>query len=510
MYKQVLDPVGNSLFLSTLFAALPLITLFVLLGGLKLKAHVAALWSLLVAILVAIIVYSMPVGQTLDAGAEGAAFGLFPIMWIVVNAIWIYTMLERSGYFAVIKRSFGRLSDDQRVQAVLIAFCFGALLEALAGFGTPVAICSVMLIGLGFQPAKAAAVALVANTAPVAFGAIAVPITTLAPLANLPKDDLGAMVGRQTPFLALRRPADPRRHGRRAPRHQGRLARRAGGRPRLRHRPVRVLELPLGRAGRRRRLAGRRRARSSRCCSSGSPARSSACPPARARPWPAARAASTSGASRRRRALRADAGPDGNLKRDTPAEIITAFSPYLILIAVFALAQIHWLPFFDWLDARTKAFDWPGLHVLNAEGQAADGDPLQVQLGQRRRHAAADLRPAEHDHAARQRAARARGLRGHAEPAQVRDPHRRDRAGAGLRHEPVGPDDHDRQRGWPAPARPSRCSRRSSAGWASRSPARTRRPTRCSAPCRCRRPRRPTSRRCSWPPRTRAAACSAR
>ena len=137
MYKQVLDPVGDSLFLSTLFAALPLVTLFVLLGGLKLKAHVAALWSLLVAILVAIIVYSMPVGQTLDAGAEGAAFGLFPIMWIVVNAIWIYTMLERSGYFAVIKRSFGRLSDDQRVQAVLIAFCFGALLEALAGFGTP-------------------------------------------------------------------------------------------------------------------------------------------------------------------------------------------------------------------------------------------------------------------------------------------------------------------------------------------------------------------------------------
>jgi lactate permease len=203
MYKQVLDPVGDSLFLSSLFAVLPLITLFVLLGGLKLKAHVAALWSLVVALLVAIIVYSMPVGQALDSGLEGAAFGLFPIMWIVVNAIWIYAMLERSGYFAVIKRSFGRLSEDERVQAVLIAFCFGALLEALAGFGTPVAICAVMLMGLGFKPAKAAAVSLVANTAPVAFGAIAVPITTLAPLANLPKDDLGAMVGRQTPFLAL-------------------------------------------------------------------------------------------------------------------------------------------------------------------------------------------------------------------------------------------------------------------------------------------------------------------
>jgi lactate permease len=203
MYKQVLDPVGDSLGLSTIFAVLPLITLFVLLGGFKLKAHVAALWSLAVALLVAILVYSMPLGQALDAGAEGAVFGLFPIMFIVINAIWIFNMLERSGHFAVIRRSFGRLSDDQRVQAVLIAFCFGALLEALAGFGTPVAICSVMLIGLGFQPIKAAAVALVANTAPVAFGAIAVPITTLAPLANLPKDDLGAMVGRQTPLLAL-------------------------------------------------------------------------------------------------------------------------------------------------------------------------------------------------------------------------------------------------------------------------------------------------------------------
>ena len=198
MYKQVLDPVGNSLGLSTIFAALPLITLFVLLGVLKFKAHVAALWSLAVGLLVAIIVYGMPVGQAADSGLEGAAFGLFPIMWIVVNAIWIYNMATDSGHFAIIRRSFFRLSDDQRVQAVLIAFCFGALLEALAGFGTPVAICSVMLIALGFKPIKAAAVALVANTAPVAFGAIAVPITTLAPLAQLPKDDLGAMVGRQT------------------------------------------------------------------------------------------------------------------------------------------------------------------------------------------------------------------------------------------------------------------------------------------------------------------------
>ena len=145
----------------------------------------------------------MPVGQALDSALLGAVFGLFPIMWIVWNAIWIYNMTEATGHFAVLRRSFGRISDDQRVQAVIIAFCFGALLEALAGFGTPVAITAVMLIALGFQPIKAAAVALVANTAPVAFGAIAIPIITLGEITGLPKEDLGAMVGRQTPLLAL-------------------------------------------------------------------------------------------------------------------------------------------------------------------------------------------------------------------------------------------------------------------------------------------------------------------
>src|SRR5215208_7889424 len=145
MYKQVYDPVADSLGWSTVFAVLPLLTLFILLGGLKLKAQWAALLSLLVAIIVALAVYSMPLGQTLDAGAEGAVFGLFPIMWIVVNAIWIYNMTVDSGHFAVLRRSFASISDDQRIQAVLIAFCFGALLEALAGFGTPVAISAVML-----------------------------------------------------------------------------------------------------------------------------------------------------------------------------------------------------------------------------------------------------------------------------------------------------------------------------------------------------------------------------
>jgi lactate permease len=124
-------------------------------------------------------------------------------MWIVVNAVWIYTMTVKTGDFAVLRRSFASISSDQRIQAVIIAFSFGALLEALAGFGTPVAITSVMLIALGFKPIKAASVALVANTAPVAFGAIAIPIVTLSQVTGLDKQDLGSMVGRQTPFLAL-------------------------------------------------------------------------------------------------------------------------------------------------------------------------------------------------------------------------------------------------------------------------------------------------------------------
>jgi len=203
MYQPVLDAVGGSLFLTALVAMLPLLTLFVLLGGLRMTAWKAALISLAVAVLVAVIAYRMPAVQALLAGTEGAAFGFFPILWIVINAIWVYNMTVVTGHFDVLRRSFAKVSDDQRIQAVIIAFCFGALLEALAGFGTPVAITSVMLIALGFRPIKAAVVALVANTAPVAFGALAVPITTLATVSQLPERALSQMVGRQTPLLAI-------------------------------------------------------------------------------------------------------------------------------------------------------------------------------------------------------------------------------------------------------------------------------------------------------------------
>jgi lactate permease len=203
VYQQVLDPIAHSLAWSSLVAALPLLVLFVLLGVLRVTAWVASLVSLVIAIVVAVAVYGMPIGQTLLSGTEGAAFGFFPILWIVINAIWVFQMTVETGHFDVLRRSFARVSDDQRIQAIIIAFSFGALIEALAGFGTPVAVTSVMLIALGFKPLKAAVLALTANTAPVAFGAMATPIITLGKVTGLPSDTLGAMVGRQTPILAL-------------------------------------------------------------------------------------------------------------------------------------------------------------------------------------------------------------------------------------------------------------------------------------------------------------------
>src|SRR3954451_18747773 len=210
MFEQVKDPVAGSLGWSALCAAIPLLTLFVLLGVLKVKAWLAGVISLVVALLVATVAFTMPLGQALLSATEGAAFGFFPILWIVLNAIWVYNLTVETGHFDVLRRSFEKVSPAQRVQAIIVAFCFGALLEALAGFGTPVAITVVMLMALGFQPLKAAAVALIANTAPVAFGALASPIVALATVTSgasddprLNLDDIGAMVGRQTPILAV-------------------------------------------------------------------------------------------------------------------------------------------------------------------------------------------------------------------------------------------------------------------------------------------------------------------
>ena len=202
MFQQDLTPLG-SLTLSALVALLPLATIFVLLGWLRVKAHWAGLASVAVAIVVAVAAYGMPVGLALLSATEGAAFGLFPIMWIVFTAIWLYQITVVSGRFEDLRAAFNRLSDDPRVQAIIIAFCFGGLLEALAGFGAPVAITGVMLMALGFSPIRAAVVVLLANTAPVAFGAIGTPIITAGALTGIPYQEIGAYVGRQTPLLAL-------------------------------------------------------------------------------------------------------------------------------------------------------------------------------------------------------------------------------------------------------------------------------------------------------------------
>ena len=363
MYTQDFSPVSDSLALSSIFAALPLITLFVLLGGLRMRAQWAALISLGVAMLVALIVYGMPLGQTLLSTTEGAAFGLFPIMWIVVTAIWVYNMTVESGHFAVLRRSFGTISADQRIQAVIIAFSFGALLEALAGFGTPVAITSVMLIALGFKPIKAASVALVANTAPVAFGAIAIPIITLGEITGLPSDDLGAMVGRQTPFLALIVPlilvymVDGTRGIR-----QTWPAAVVGG-----------LSFAIGQFVCSNYISVELTDIIASLFSTGSivlllriwqPSELLDAAELEGGGRPA-----VAGAEGHDPAVEGHAARLDDNKKDPPAEVFKAYAPYLIIIVVFAIAQISSLK--EWMagEPGTLEFNWPGLDVNNPDGE---------------------------------------------------------------------------------------------------------------------------------------------
>ncbi|MTB71216.1 L-lactate permease [Arsenicicoccus cauae] len=202
-FRPDLDPVGGSLLLSALVALLPLATIFVTLGALRWKAHVAGLTALAVSLVVAVLAFKMPVGLALLSATEGAVFGLFPIVWIVFTAIVLYQVTVVSGRFEDLRAVFNIISDDPRVQAILIAFCFGGLLEALAGFGAPVAITGVMLMAVGFSALRAATVVLLANTAPVAFGAIAIPIITAGNLTKIPYTEIGAYVGHQTPVLAM-------------------------------------------------------------------------------------------------------------------------------------------------------------------------------------------------------------------------------------------------------------------------------------------------------------------
>ncbi len=195
-------PLG-SLGLSALVAAIPILILGYMLAVMKTKGQHAAFFAVLAAVLLAILVWRMPVSMAVMATLNGMLFGLFPVVWIVITAIWIYNMSVESGEFEIIKNSLACITDDRRLQALFIAFAFGAFLEGAAGFGTPVAITAAMLVGLGFQPVYAAGVCLIANTAPVAFGAIGIPIVVAAGVTGLPLMHISAMVGRQLPFVAV-------------------------------------------------------------------------------------------------------------------------------------------------------------------------------------------------------------------------------------------------------------------------------------------------------------------
>ena len=202
-YQPDVTAVGDSLFLTAMVSIIPLAVVFIFLGLLKTKAHIAALAGLAASILVAILAFGMPVDLTLLGASQGILYGLFPIMWIVLAAIWLYELTVISGRFEDLRTAFNRVSDDPRIQGIIIAFCFGGLLEALAGFGAPVAITGVMLVSLGFSSMRAAATVLLANTAPVAFGAIGIPIITAGNLTGIDYHEIGAVVGRQTPILAM-------------------------------------------------------------------------------------------------------------------------------------------------------------------------------------------------------------------------------------------------------------------------------------------------------------------
>lgn len=351
MFEQftiVTDPVGGSVGLSAIFASLPLLTLFVLLGAVRMRAWLAGLISLGVALAVAVGIYSMPAGQALLSASEGAAFGFFPILWIVINAIWVYNLTVVSGHFDVLRRSMERVSPDMRVQAIIVAFCFGALLEALAGFGTPVAVTVVMLMALGFPPLRAAAVALIANTAPVAYGALATPIVTLGTVTSgavadprLNTETLGAMVGRQTPILAVIVPlvlvavVD----GRRGVRQTWPVALVAGlvfgvGQ----FVASNYLSVPL--------------------TDIVAALLAAAAVVALLRVWRPVESPDL-------RAEERHADPE----RDPPGEVLRAYAPYLIIIVIFSIANLG--PVKRWLaqEPWTVVFPWPGLDVIGAGGR---------------------------------------------------------------------------------------------------------------------------------------------
>ncbi len=205
-WPQNYNPLGNAA-LSTILAAVPVAVLLGLIAFGKLRIHLAALLGLGVALLIACLGFHMPVSSTLAAAGYGAAFGMMPVGWMILNLIFLYQMTVEKGWFDELRSSFSRIAPDPRIQLILVAFCFGSFFEGIAGFGAPVAVCSALLIQLGFRPLEACVLALIANTAPVAFGSLGIPIITLNKVTGLGELTLSKMAGRQLPFFAAMIPA---------------------------------------------------------------------------------------------------------------------------------------------------------------------------------------------------------------------------------------------------------------------------------------------------------------
>lgn len=387
MFQQDPRAVADSLALSALCALIPLVVLFLLLGGLKIRAWISGLVSLLVALVVGVVLFGMPVGQGISAAINGGLFGFFPILWIVINAVWIYNLTVASGHFAVLRRSFEKVSADQRIQAIIIAFCFGALLEALAGFGTPVAISVVMLMSLGFKPLKAATVALVANTAPVAFGALAIPIVTLAPIASGVSDDprlsdanalhtLGSMVGRQTPILALVVPlilviiVDGRRGVRQAwlPALLSGTVFAVAQFVTANYISVQLTDIVASLLAAGSLVLLVRVWQPSEVLTS---ERAAAELEVDARTSSPARAATASAGG----GTATETGGAAQPPVDERSEVLRAYAPYLVIIVIFSVTNIPAVVDFLAKEPFTFLFDWPGLDITNSAG-----DPVLTQF----------------------------------------------------------------------------------------------------------------------------------
>ncbi|MGW1076274.1 L-lactate permease [Streptomyces sp. NPDC002537] len=395
MFRQVTDPLGHPA-LTALLAALPLLVLLTLLGVLRIPSHRAALGGLATAALIAATVYGMPLSEVADGAAEGAAFGLFPIVWIVLNAVWISRLQRVGGHFDIVGRTFSSLSGDLRVQAVLIAYCFGAMVESLSGFGTPIAITSLLLLALGLEPLKAATVATFANTAPAAFGSVGNPVQALAKVTAFPAHDLGAMVGRQSAVVAALVPfvlllmLD----GRRGLAEAWPAALTAGAgfgagqflcsnyfayqltdifaalvstaslvvllrvwTPRCRTGSVAEADPPVGAAAHGPVTAG----------TADSPTGGGVTGGAVTDAAVTSGTAVASGAATVRPRRRP---PARSTLPDRGPEIVRAFSPYALLIALFALASCQG-PVRRFVKSQDIGFSWPGLRVLGADGHPA-------------------------------------------------------------------------------------------------------------------------------------------